>query len=177
MHLSSGQMTSLTLEEQRSKHPGVVEICSANFLCDSLTWEHTVLTWAAFISGFLRNLATSPKAGNLSSFSVGGALSAFWADRSFFSAWDSQNCSMLGNTGFLALNASSLHKSLRQSEMSPHVSRCLWLLVDLFTEQPGKTGNILFRSFYCFSSFLSFFFLFLFVFFHCGMRNERGIFI
>lgn len=64
-------------------------------------------------------------------------------------AWDSQNFSMVGTPGFLALNASSPHKSLWQSEMSPHISKCFWLfmdsqsVLDLFTEKPGKTGHSL----------------------------------
>ena len=92
------------------------------------TWELSVLTWVAFISCFVQKLATYQKATNMSSFSVGERC-RHSGQTGLFCAWDSQNYSKLGTAGFPALNASSLHKSLWQSEMSPHTSRCLWLFV------------------------------------------------
>lgn len=80
------------------------------------TWECSVLIQAAFTSYFLFKLATSQKAKNMSSFLVGKCC---WhsGKTGLPCAWDSQNFSMVGTPGFLALNASSPHKSLWQSEM------------------------------------------------------------
>ena len=161
-------MTILTPDEQRSYNPITLKICSANFLCNSLTWERTVLTWVAFISCFLQKLATYQKAKNMSSLSVGEHC---WhsGQTGLFCAWDSQNYSELGTAGFLAVNASSLHKSLWQSEMMP-LAVC-----DLepgglvyWTAREDRKHSFLFLLWSIF-----FFFLF-FVFVHCGVRNDRS---